>query len=290
MPRSPRIHVPGAMYHVTLRGNHRRDIFSTGADRRLLTAIISEVIEHRGAQVHAYCYMPNHFHLLIQVDDTPLSKIMLLIASQYARRVQARLETTGHFFERRYHAILVDTDAYLTTLLRYIHQNPVRARLASTPEDYPWSSHHTYLGTWPEPWITTAFALRMFDSDRERAIAAYRAFMTCSPTRSPLAECNERDPRILGSDSFAHSLLGDKWKPQFSTTLQQVIDEACAKFGVTTAELQSASRLANIMRARQWITENAVAAGIATLASLSRYFNRDSSTFRHTLDRRRSRV
>src|SRR5262245_30055727 len=230
MPRSPRIHAPGAMYHVTLRGNHRKDIFFTEADRRLLTVIISEVIERCSAQVHAYCFMPNHIHLLIQVGDTPLSKIMLLIASQYARRVQARLETTGHFFERRYHAVLVDTDEYLITLLRYIHYNPVRAQLVSSPQDYAWSSHHAYLGTRAEPLVTTAFALRMFDSDGDRAVTAYRAFMACPPACSPLAECNPRDPRILGSDSFAHKLLGNSWRPPLTTTLQQVIDAGCAQF------------------------------------------------------------
>jgi putative transposase len=251
------------MYHVTLRGNHRQDIFFTRADHCLLTTIISEVIESCGAQIHAYCYMPNHIHLLMQVDDTPLSKIMLLIASQYARRVQARLETTGHFFERRYHAVLVDTDAYLITLLRYI-------RL--------------------EPWVITAFALRMFDADRERAITAYQAFMACPPTSSPLAECNPRDPRILGSDSFAHKLLGDNWKPQFSTTLQQIVDDGCARFEVTVTELQSASRLEHVVHTRQWITEKAIAAGVASLASLSRYFHRDASNFRHTVQRRRPRA
>jgi putative transposase len=289
MPRTPRIHAPGAMYHVTLRGNHRQDIFFTAGDRRLLTAIICEVIEKCGAQVHAYCYMPNHIHVLMQVDNTPLSKIMLLVAAQYARRIQARLETTGHFFERRYHAVLVDSDAYLITLLRYIHHNPVRACLVATPDDYPWSSHPTYLGRNVEPWITTEFALRMLDSDRERAVATYRALMAHPLTSSPLAECNARDPRILGSDAFAHRLLGNEWQPQFSTTLGQVVAEACIKFEVTVAELQSTSRLAQLMHARQWITERAVSAGIASLASLSRYFNRDPSSFRHTIDRRRSR-
>jgi putative transposase len=277
------------MYHVTLRGNHRQDIFFTSADYRLLTSIIDEVIESCGAQVHAYCYMPNHVHLLTQVDDTPLSKVMLLIASQYARRVQARLETTGHFFERRYHAVLVDTDVYLRTLLRYIHHNPVRAQLVSSPDDYAWSSHHTYLGTRTESWVTTTFALRMFDCDRERAITAYQAYMACPPASSPLAECNPRDPRILGSDSFACKLLGSNWKPQFDTTLQQVVEDGCAQFEVTTEELQSASRLEHVVRARQWIAEKALAAGVASLASLSRYFNRDPSSFRHTVQRRRSR-
>ena len=276
------------MYHVTLRGNHRQDIFFSVADCWLLTTIISEVIASCSAQVHAYCYMPNHIHVLIQVDDTPLSKIMLLIASQYARRIQARLETTGHFFERRYHAVLVDTDAYLITLLRYIHHNPVRARLVETPDDYCWSSHHAYLGTRAEPWVTTEFALRMLDSDRQRAIAVYRALMTRPPTTSPLAECNSRDPRILGSDSFADRLLGDKWDAQSAMgRLKELVRDACTRFDVTTAELQSSSRLANVTRARRWVAAQAVSSGIASRATVARLFNRHEPSFRHTLRRRR---
>ncbi len=277
------------MYHVTLRGNHRRDIFFTRADRHLLTTLIREAIESCGAQVHAYCYMPNHIHLLMQVDRTPLGKIMLLIASPYARRVQARLETTGHFFERRYHAVLVDTDAYLVTLLRYIHHNPVRASLVATPDDYPWSSHHAYLGTRAEPWVTTDFALRMLDSERRRAIERYKSLMTRPIATSPLAECNARDPRILGSDSFAHKLLGDKWNGQLSTSVTQLIEDACTRFGVTTAELQSSSRLANVTGARSWVAEQAVAAGIASRASVARHFNRYAPSFRRTLRQSRSR-
>jgi putative transposase len=277
------------MYHVTLRGNHRQNIFFSIADRRLLTTIVSEVIESCSAQVHAYCYMPNHIHALIQVDDTPLSKIMLLIASQYARRVQARLATTGHFFERRYHAVLVDTDAYLVTLLRYIHHNPVRARLAETPDNYYWSSHHAYLGTRAEPWVTTDFALRMLDSDRERAIAAYTALLARPPTTSPFAECNARDPRILGSDSFADRLLGEEWNAQSATgRLAELVRDACARFGVTTAELQSSSRLANLTRARLWVAEQAVSGGIASRAKVARLFNRYEPSFRHTLRQRTS--
>ena len=196
----------------------------TNDDRRLLTTIVRDVIEDCGTQVHAYCYMTNHIHVLIQVSDTPLSKVMLLIASRYARRVQAQLQTTGHLFEKRYHPVLVDADEYLLTLLRYIHLNPVRANLVASPDDYVWSSHHAYLGKSAEPWLTTAFALRMLHPDRERAIATYKAFMARPSVSSPLTECNARDPRILGSDSFARELLGDDWKPQFSTTFRQVID------------------------------------------------------------------
>jgi hypothetical protein len=199
------------------------------------------------------------------------------------------LETTGHFFERRYHAVLVDTDAYLTTLLRYIHYNPVRAALVTRPDDYQWSSHHAYIGARVEPWVTTEFALRMLDSNRERAIAAYAALMARPPTRSPLTECNSRDPRILGSDSFAHALLGDKWNAHSSGALAKLIDDACNRFCVTTAELQSTSRLANLTSARLWVADRAVASGIASRASVARYFNRHAPSFRHTLRRRSSR-
>jgi REP element-mobilizing transposase RayT len=290
MPRSPRIHAPGAMYHVTLRGNHRQDIFFTPGDRALLTRIMREIISDCGAQVHAYCYMTNHVHTLLQVSNTPLSKVMLLVAGRYARSVQARLQTTGHLFEKRYHALLVDADEYLLTLLRYIHLNPVRASLASSPDDYPWSSHHAYLGKRSEPWVTTEFALGMLGTDRQRAVTAYEALIRSAPTGSPLLERNEQDPRILGGDAFAQKVLGERWKLRSDAALQKVIDAACAKFGATEIELRSPSRLINITRARAWIAEQALSAKIASVASLARYFNRDASSIRQAAQRRRSRA
>lgn len=278
------------MYHVTLRGNHRQDIFFTPDDRRLLTHIVREIIAECDAQLHAYCYMTNHVHALLQVSDTPLSRIMLLVAGRYARGVQARLQTTGHLFEKRYHALLVDADEYLLTLLRYIHLNPVRAKLASSPDEYPWSSHHAYVGNRCEPWVTTEFALRMLGSDHQRSIAAYEAFVKAAPTSSPLLGCNERDPRILGGDAFAQRILGENWKPAPNGAFQQVIADACTKFGATESELRSPSRLIHIAHARSWITERALCAGVASVASIARYFNRDASSVRQALQRRRSRM
>ena len=147
MPRYPRLHVPGAFAHVTLRGNHRQDIFFSAADRELFNQLVGEVIECCGARLHAYCLMTNHVHLLIQVGDVPLGRIMLRIASRYARTIQQRFYTTGHLFERRYHSILVDADECLLELLRYIHLNPVRAGMVDNIAAYPWSSHHAYVGT-----------------------------------------------------------------------------------------------------------------------------------------------
>lgn len=287
MPRSPRIHAAGALYHVTLRGNHRQNIFFVADDRSLLTRIVREILRDCGAQLHAYCYMTNHLHALLQVGDTPLSKVMLLLAGRYARAVQARLQTTGHLFEKRYHALLVDADQYLLALLRYIHLNPVRANLAASPDDYPWSSHHAYLGKRPEPWVTTGFALRMFDPDRLRAIAAYEAFVREAPARSPLLHRNDRDPRILGGDAFAQRVLGESWKPRSVDPLQQAIDDACAKFEITEIELRSPSRVLNVVRARAWVVDNALRAGIP-VSILARHFDQHPSSIRQALQRRRS--
>jgi REP element-mobilizing transposase RayT len=107
MPRPLRLHVPGAMYHVTLRGNHRQNIFFTTEDRRILSELIAEVVTRFGARLHAYCFMTNHIHALIQVADAPLGRLMLRIAGRYARTVQAKLHTTGHLFEKRYYPVLV---------------------------------------------------------------------------------------------------------------------------------------------------------------------------------------
>jgi hypothetical protein len=139
-----------------------------------------------------------------------------------------------------------------------------------------------------EPWVTTGFALRMFDADRRRAIAAYEAFLSAAPARSPLLDRNERDPRILGSDAFAQRVLGDNWMPRPGSAFHKVIDDACARFGVTEAELQSSSRLSNIARARAWMAHEALGAGIASVSSLACYFNRDASSIRQALQRHRS--
>jgi len=159
MARPPRLHLPGGFYHVTLRGNHRQAIFYRESDRAALEAIVADTLSRLAAHVHAYCWMTNHIHMLIQISDVPLWRVMLRIAGKYARAVQAAMQTTGHLFEKRYHAVLVDSEAYLLTLIRYLHLNPVSAALVGKPGDYSWSSHHEYLGTRAHPWVTTSTAL-----------------------------------------------------------------------------------------------------------------------------------
>lgn len=290
MARPLRIHVPGGMYHVTLRGNHQQDIFFTAADRARMSGLIARVLDRYDARLHAYCYMTNHVHALMQVSDVPLGRLMLRIAGQYARTTQARLLTTGHLFEKRYHPVLVDTDAYLLELIRYIHLNPVRARLVSSPAEYPWTSHHAYVGRRIEPWVTTDLALSLLSPGRAQAIAAYEAFVNEAvgetAPRSPLENRNAGDSRILGSDEFARRMMGDEWKPKSRKTLQQLIDEACLKFGIGAAQLSSQSRHPEVMAARTWVANEAMRGRVATVSAVARAFNRNESSLRRALSRR----
>ena len=177
MPRRLRSHVPGGVYHVTLRGNHRQPIFFSDCDRSLFNVIVARALEKFETRLHAYCWMTNHVHMVLQAGAEPISRPMHNIAAEFARAMQLKLETTGHFFERRYHAVLVDTDSYLLELLRYVHRNPVAAGLVGQVDGYRWTSHHNYRGVCHDEWVTTDLALGMFAADRARAISAYREFV-----------------------------------------------------------------------------------------------------------------
>lgn len=232
--------------------------------------------------------MTNHVHMLIEVGDTPLGRLMLHIAGRYARSVQAHLHTTGHLFEKRYYPVLVDADEYLLQLLRYIHLNPVRARMVTCPSDYPWSSHHAYLGEAFQPWVTTERALSMFHRHRDNAIAAYRRFIDNSladPVTSPLSQCNPSDRRILGSDAFAGRLLGAAWRPKSPKSLDTLIAEACQQFTVTSDALLSPGRQRHLARVRAWVAYQALTLRVASLSEVARIFHRNEASLREGVKR-----
>lgn len=288
MPRPLRVHVPGGFYHVTLRGNHRRPIFFTDADRDLFETIVIKAIRDLHARVHAYCWMTNHIHMLVQISENPLGKLMLRIASTYARTVQSRLETTGHLFERRFHAVLVQADRYLLELLRYIHLNPVRAGLAADPALYPWSSHRTYLGTQQQDWVTTDFALGMLDTQRGRAIGKYRELIgSTEPCKWGTGRLTPHrdDARILGSDDFVAAALNSEYRPRPHKTLDDLILECCQRFQVAPDLLVSPSRARHLAPARAWLAHEAVAGRVASICELARRLDRNESAIRQVMSR-----
>lgn len=281
MARPLRVHVANAFYHVTLRGNHRQAIFHEDGDRRLLNAIVGRSLEMYDARIHAYCWMTNHLHFLVQVGDEPLGSLMRQIASGYARAFQLKLETTGHLFERRYFARMVAADAYLLAVLRYIHLNPVQARIAACAADHRWSSHSAYVGGRAEKWLVTDFALAMFAENRAAAHAAYKKYLSeGDPDWTP-------DDDDITHPERAPLTRAEPWqaprKPAQSQSLDELIAEACAAFGTTITDLRSSSREKPVVLARGWIGREAAARGVASLSEVSRVLGRDRSTLRHAI-------
>jgi putative transposase len=282
MPRHLRIHLSGGFYHVTLRGNHQRNIFFVDGDRHLLSKIVARASESFSARVHAYCWMSNHLHLLLQAGTEPIARPMRQIASEFARAMQINLATTGHFFERRYHAILVDVDSYLLELLRYIHLNPVRAGLVADPSQYSWSSHHNYVGARNESWVTTDFVLQMFAETRERAVVAYRKFLL-APADDSFQPQVESGKTVIGSDDFIRRMQRIEVLPRTRQNLESLIAEACVRFEVESERICAPVRDAYLTKVRAWIAYHAVKRGIATCAAVARALGRTESTLRYAI-------
>jgi putative transposase len=284
MPRRLRIHQPGGFYHVTLRGNHQRAIFFAESDRSLLNIIVARSIERFGARLHAYCWMGNHIHMVMQIGAEPLSSPMRQIASEFARAMQIKLETTGNYFERRYHAILVDADSYLMELLRYVHLNPVRAGVVREVSQYPWSSHHAYVGVRSEPWMTTDFCLRMFDRDRKRAVAAYRNFVATDVRDDWDPSCAAI--QVTNAPPQDNNIAHIQELPQVvrqRQTLKDLIAEACKRFGIDAIEFESPVRDAYLTKARAWIAHQATQRRVASRSAVARALGRTESTLRHAI-------
>jgi putative transposase len=281
VPRRKRIHVAGGFYHVTLRGNHQQPIFRRDSDRALLNKIVARAIGKYEARLHAYCWMSNHLHFLMQVGTEPLSRTMRQIAAEFARAMQIKLATTGHFFERRYHATLIEATDYLFTVLRYIHHNPIAAKLCQTLDQYPWSSHHAYLGRRQEPWLTTSFMLDKFGACRADAIRSYLAHVEIDPAVAP--EPFPEGAFIFGSDEFIERVRGADAKRRSQQQLEDLVAEACGRFEVDRARLYSPVRDRFLTKVRAWIAHQASMRGIANRSMVARLLGRSEGTLRSAI-------
>jgi REP element-mobilizing transposase RayT len=178
MSRPIRIEFPGALYHVTSRGNRRDMIFRDDVDRRWWMYLLGETCAIFRFTVYAYCQMGNHFHLLVRTREGKLARGMRYLNGEYSRHFNQRHGRVGHLFEGRYKAIICQDERYLFELSRYIVLNPVRAKLVSSPGQWEWSSFAAAMGGAAAPdWLDVAFLLERFDMDRRRARIQYQDFV-----------------------------------------------------------------------------------------------------------------
>ena len=167
MARPLRIEYPGALYHVTARGNAREDIFIDNSDRIVFLAHFAEVIERFGWLCHTYCLMDDHFHLIIETSEANLGRGMRHLNGIYTQRFNRAHDLIGHVFQGRYKAILVDKEAHLLELARYVLLNPVRVELVDDVADWGWSSYRATVGLQRKPaFLTTSWLLAQFSGPR----------------------------------------------------------------------------------------------------------------------------
>jgi REP element-mobilizing transposase RayT/DNA-directed RNA polymerase specialized sigma24 family protein len=156
MARPLRIEFPGAVYHVTSRGDRREPIFVDDADRVCLLDVLAQALSRFDAQMLAYCLMDNHYHFVLHTRQANLSLLMRQINGVYTQAFNRRHHKVGHLFQGRFKAILVDRDAYLLEVCRYVELNPVRAGMKRKPQTWPWSSYRAHVGLEATPeWLDT---------------------------------------------------------------------------------------------------------------------------------------
>jgi REP element-mobilizing transposase RayT len=282
MARKPRLHYPTALYHVILRGNAKQGVFVTAEDCCRFLLFLQEGLERYGHRVLAFCLMTNHIHLAIQVADVPLSRIMQNLSFRYTRWFNWKHNRTGHLFQGRYKAFIVDSDSYLLELAAYIHLNPVRAAMVESAGDYQWSSHNAYTGTEQIAWLNTEYMLSHFSADYFdacRQFSDYVAARSNDGHRDEFYGKASLDSRVMGGDLFVESVLAQTEGLQLcKPTLEQVLAAVMKIYTINEEELFSKGQRRQPSEARSMAAWAVLELTDATLTELATKMKRDVST------------
>ena len=174
VPRAPRDFVPGGIYHVFSRGSNRQALFRFDSDRVDFLTCLGRVVRVHELSCLTYCLMPNHYHLIVQVDGRDLSRAMKALNGRYALRFNRRYGRDAHLFRNRFGAVLQESDEQLLWTLRYAVQNPVQSGLCTAPDEWPWSSYSAALGLQrPPPFLDVDRLLSLFGEPADLARSRY---------------------------------------------------------------------------------------------------------------------
>ena len=222
MSRPLRIEFPGAVYHVTSRGDRREAIYRDDLDRVAQLEVIAQAMDRFDATVLAYCLMGNHFHLVLHTREANLSRLMRHVNGVYTQHFNRRHNLAGHVFQGRFKAILVDRDAYLLVLCRYVERNPVAAKLVAAAADWPWSSYRAHVCQSPTPdWLDNDGLHRHLlgkpvasAQDRRRAARSY-AELVAKAQQNDASFWQEalRGQVFLGDEAFVEAMQAKSAPP-----------------------------------------------------------------------------
>ena len=280
MARPLRLEFPGALYHVTSRGNRRESIYQDDNDRQEFLALLGTVRERNNWCIHAYCLMTNHYHLVIETPEANLSEGMRQLNGVYTQRHNHRHNRVGHVFQGRYKAILVQKQSYLLELARYVVLNPVRANLVMNAAQWIWSSYRPTAGKASSPeWLKTDWLLGQFNSNRTKAQQRYIQFVADGQVKSS-----------IWLDLRQQIYLGDE---QFAAALQDRLDTDVDLSEVPRPQHRPAALpityYANHAGSLQEAMEQAYDTGQYTLRQIADYFGVHYSTVSRAVGRRKRR-
>lgn len=221
MARPLRIEYAGALYHVTSRGDRREVIYLDDEDREAWLEVLALVCERFNWRCHAWCLMDNHYHLVIETIEGNLSRGMRQLNGVYTQQSNRRHQQSGHLFQGRYKAILIDRDSYLLEVIRYVVLNPVRAHMVREAGDWSWSSYRAMVGEVPVPeWLEVDWLLARFGEQRSVAIKRYSEFVA-GGVGSPSVWESQVHPHYLGDGAFIEK-IGRLYSCEESTDLKEV--------------------------------------------------------------------
>jgi REP element-mobilizing transposase RayT len=255
--RPLRVEYPGAHYHVINRGNAGGNIFETKKDREKFLDYLGKAVERFSLTIHTYCLMTNHYHLLVETPKANLSAAIQWLSVSYAVYYNRRHQRRGHLFEGRFKALLIEADEYLQGLSRYIHLNPVRAKLVEKPAAYKWSSYPAFIGRTKRPdWLVTRRVQGYFGRKKREAVKNYKLFVEgidIDSLENPTSRA--AGGFILGDadfvqwvkEKFLYIREEEKEIPQLQVlksevSLERIIRAVCDEFGCEEDQIREKGR------------------------------------------------
>jgi len=291
MSRPPRLEFSGAVYHVIARGNEQRDVFRDDSDRELYLRRLARYQSQFRFRLYAYCLMTNHVHLALETGPVPLSRIVLALHGSYEQAFNQRHRRVGHLFQGRYKALLIQKTSYLLALVRYIHENPVKAGLVRQAAAYRWSSDRFYRGTSAPDWLDPRGLLELLGADPARAARRYRSFME-SQTAERYEGLKAVARVVKGDDRYARTVFERSTGPEVRRgwSVEQIARTAAKRAGADLEDLRGRTLSGERSRVRAMTGFVASRHCRIPLTKAAEFFHRDRSTLVRDLRRLESEL
>ena len=263
MARPLRVEYPGAFYHVINRGNAGEKIFKSQSDKKKFLEYLQKAVDRFSIIIHTYCLMSNHYHVLIETPQANLGVAIQWLNVSYATYFNRKRQRSGHLFQGRFKALLIEADEYLKELSRYIHLNPVRANIVAKPQDYAWSSYPAFLKKNEGPeWLETGRILGYFGKRKKEAIKKYINFVEAieierleNPHKQAVGGfiLGEADFITWVKETFLLSRKDEKEIPQLrelkpKVPIQSILEAVGAEFGSAEEQIVEKGRKRNKAR------------------------------------------